>query len=96
MATPDKDARLILWNHRWEYDKAPDLFADAILAAAEKGADFRQALLGKRTPSSALARLRDWLSVGLPGPVDASTWYVASLDGAWRYCLAEGQKKHVE
>lgn len=60
---PDKDERLILWNHRWEYDKAPDLFADAILAAAEKGADFRLALLGTRTPSApdALARLRNSL-----------------------------------
>ncbi|MBT8430793.1 MAG: DUF3524 domain-containing protein [Gammaproteobacteria bacterium] len=179
-AAPDKDERLILWNHRWEYDKAPDLFADAILAAAEQGANFRLALLGKRMPSTpdALARLRnglggrivadgrvdrvtyrrilgrasivvstalhefqglavleaasagarplvpdalcypeqypvayryppgnraalaqrlrDWLSGGLPGPVDVSAWYDASLDGVWRYCLAEGEKKHVE
>ncbi|MDZ7667906.1 MAG: DUF3524 domain-containing protein [Gammaproteobacteria bacterium] len=27
-AAADGIARLILWNHRWEYDKAPDLFAE--------------------------------------------------------------------
>jgi glycosyltransferase involved in cell wall biosynthesis len=179
-AAPDKDERLILWNHRWEYDKAPGLFADAILAAAERGADFRLALLGSRTrsapdalarlrsrlggrivadgrvdrdtyrrilgragivvstalhefqglavleaasagarplvpdalcypeqypvayryqpgDSAALAqRLRDWLSGELPAPVDVSAWYVASMESAWRCCLAEGQKQHVE
>jgi len=179
-AAPDKDEKLILWNHRWEYDKAPDLFADAILAAAEEGLDFRLALLGARTASAPDAltrlrnglggrivadgrvdrdsyrrilgqssivistashefqglavlegasagarplvpdsvcypeqyplayrypprdgvalgqRLRDWLSGGLPEPVDVSAWFGASLDSDWRHCLAEGQKQHVE
>ena len=59
----DKDERLIVWNHRWEYDKAPDLFADAMIAAAGRGLDFRLALLGARPRQApaALRRLREHL-----------------------------------
>jgi glycosyltransferase involved in cell wall biosynthesis len=52
---------LIVWNHRWEYDKAPELFADAVIALAANGIDFKLALLGSRpdrTPA-ALQRIRD-------------------------------------
>ena len=61
---PDtRDPALILWNHRWEYDKNPDLFADAMIALAERGAEFRLALLGQRHRKThdALARLREAL-----------------------------------
>ncbi len=59
----ERDPRLILWNHRWEYDKDPALFADAVIALAERGHDFRLALLGGRParPPPALARLRERL-----------------------------------
>jgi glycosyltransferase involved in cell wall biosynthesis len=56
----DRDPGLILWNHRWEYDKRPDRFAGAMIELAERGADFRLALLGPRpnqTPEP-LLRLR--------------------------------------
>jgi len=58
------DPPLILWNHRWDYDKRPDLFADAILALAERGVPFRLALLGQRprVPPEPLRRLREKLS----------------------------------
>jgi len=57
-STP-RDARLILWNHRWEYDKAPAVFADALIRLAEAGHAFRLALLGPRPhpPPPALSRL---------------------------------------
>ncbi|MFW5969320.1 MAG: tRNA-queuosine alpha-mannosyltransferase domain-containing protein [Halofilum sp. (in: g-proteobacteria)] len=57
---PARDERLILWNHRWEYDKEPELFADALLALADNGIAFRLALLGSRPHkgSDALARIR--------------------------------------
>ena len=57
---PRRDARLILWNHRWEYDKDPDLFADALIALAASGTGFRLALLGGRphNGADALARIR--------------------------------------
>ena len=52
--------RLILWNHRWEYDKQPDQFADAMQVLAQRGVDFSLALLGGRPtkPPPALQRLR--------------------------------------
>ncbi len=55
-----RDQQLIVWNHRWEYDKAPEAFAEAMISLAKSGTDFRLALLGKRprnTPEP-LARLR--------------------------------------
>jgi glycosyltransferase involved in cell wall biosynthesis len=40
-------APLIIWNHRWEFDKNPDDFFDALDAVASQGADFHLALLGE-------------------------------------------------
>jgi glycosyltransferase involved in cell wall biosynthesis len=40
------DAPLVLWNHRWEFDKRPDLFAAALKTLADEGIDFGVALLG--------------------------------------------------
>jgi len=60
----ERDPGLIVWNHRWEHDKHPELFADAMIALAGRGADFRLALLGwrhEKTPP-ALARLREKLA----------------------------------
>ena len=59
----NRDHGLIVWNHRWEYDKNPELFAEAMIALAGRGVGFRLALLGwrhEKTPP-ALARLRDAL-----------------------------------
>ena len=39
---------LIVWNHRWEYDKAPDSFFHALYALAERGLPFQVAVLGER------------------------------------------------
>ncbi|WP_373054243.1 DUF3524 domain-containing protein, partial [Thioalkalivibrio sp.] len=61
-ATPNgaRDPGLILWNHRWEYDKAPEVFTEALLRLRAVGADFRLALLGARPAKApeALQRLR--------------------------------------
>jgi glycosyltransferase involved in cell wall biosynthesis len=38
---------LIIWNHRWEFDKCPDQFFAALDAAQDNGAKFRLALLGE-------------------------------------------------
>ncbi len=38
---------VILWNQRWEYDKAPETFFRALYALAEEGLDYRVALAGK-------------------------------------------------
>jgi glycosyltransferase involved in cell wall biosynthesis len=45
---------LILWNHRWEYDKNPDEFFKALYVLDDRGCDFRVAILGenfKRSPA---------------------------------------------
>ena len=47
---PDQPAAgrpLILWNHRWEYDKNPEAFFGAIYALADEGLDFGLVLLGE-------------------------------------------------
>jgi glycosyltransferase involved in cell wall biosynthesis len=38
---------LIIWNHRWEFDKNPESFFEALDAVALQGIDFRLALLGE-------------------------------------------------
>lgn len=38
---------LILWNHRWEYDKDPETFFRAVYALADDGLDFGLLLLGR-------------------------------------------------
>lgn len=57
------DPKIILWNHRWEHDKQPSLFTDAMLALADSGVPFRLALLGRRPGQGpeALVRLREAL-----------------------------------
>lgn len=43
-----KNKKLILWNHRWEYDKAPQVFTDALLQLNKINSNFELALLGRR------------------------------------------------
>lgn len=38
---------LIIWNHRWEFDKRPEVFFYALEFLVEKGIDFRVAILGE-------------------------------------------------
>jgi glycosyltransferase involved in cell wall biosynthesis len=38
---------LIIWNHRWEFDKNPGAFFDALDTLLNHGIDFRLALLGE-------------------------------------------------
>ena len=40
-------APLILWNHRWEYDKNPELFFETLYKLKEDGIKFRLAVLGE-------------------------------------------------
>ncbi len=46
--TRDGDgAPVILWNHRWEYDKNPDLFFRTLERLHERGLDFRLVVCGQ-------------------------------------------------
>jgi glycosyltransferase involved in cell wall biosynthesis len=44
---PPTGRPLILWNHRWEYDKDPEAFFRAVYAVADEGLDFGLVLLGE-------------------------------------------------
>ncbi|MEA3334463.1 MAG: DUF3524 domain-containing protein [Chloroflexota bacterium] len=46
-AIPYAGPALLLWNHRWEHDKGPNSFFDALDALELTGADYRVALLGE-------------------------------------------------
>lgn len=49
------DNPVILWNHRWEYDKAPERFLEVLRVLRRKGNDFRLNLAGqtfRNTPDS--------------------------------------------
>ena len=39
---------LIIWNHRWEFDKNPEGFFKGLEALLDRGVEFRLALLGER------------------------------------------------
>jgi len=44
---------ILLWNHRWEYDKNPDAFFNALFRLKEEGIAFQLIVLGdqyKKTP----------------------------------------------
>lgn len=43
---------VILWNHRWEYDKNPEAFFRSLYAIQERGWDFHLVVLGQRFPTS--------------------------------------------
>lgn len=59
---PREQEPLVLWNHRWEFDKRPDWFRDALLVLAGEGAAFRVALLGDpRGREETFAPLRERL-----------------------------------
>ena len=56
------DSPILLWNHRWEYDKDPDTFFRLCFDLADRGHDFRLIVLGeeykKQPPIFSQARER--------------------------------------
>ncbi len=58
----DGSEHVILWNHRWEFDKRPEMFVRALLRLAERGRPFRLLLLGEpRQQEAVFAPLRERL-----------------------------------
>jgi len=43
---PRRERPLLVWNHRWEFDKRPDQFAGAVGRLLDQGLDFDVVLLG--------------------------------------------------
>ncbi len=46
------DHPLILWNHRWEYDKHPELFFQTLIRLAKENMDFKIFVLGSQYQKS--------------------------------------------
>lgn len=81
IARREKTPGLILWNHRWEYDKAPEVFVEAVSLLLQRDCDIRLALLGARAepPHPALQRVRKMaatriVSDGRLDPSDYREW----------------------
>ena len=76
---------LILWNHRWEYDKNPEDFFRALFVLHEQGVAFQLAVLGesyrKQPPIFSAARERLQSRIVHWGYADSFADYVAWL---WR------------
>lgn len=80
-----KERPLLLWNHRWEYDKGPDVFLRIISNLYEDGLGFDLALLGERGGGDTreIAEIREKLGSQIlqDGSVDDFADYAAWL---WR------------
>ena len=50
--TENINAPIILWNHRWEYDKDPETFFQTLEKLKNNGFDFRLAVLGENFSQS--------------------------------------------
>lgn len=55
---------VILWNNRWEYDKAPDAFFEALRELERRRVDFRVIVAGEQIDPNDPGRvaIRDWLA----------------------------------
>jgi glycosyltransferase involved in cell wall biosynthesis len=77
---------VILWNHRWEHDKGPDVLATVLRALAMRGVPFRLALCGQsfREVPPELAALRTELGDRVVhwGTAEPRSAYEALLRGA--------------
>ena len=74
---------LIIWNHRWEFDKNPELFFSALRQVDETGDRFRLALLGEnyqKVPKAFIAARRRWgRSIEQYGYVSSREQYLSWL-----------------
>ena len=52
---------VVVWNHRWEYDKGPEAFLQVLMEAKRRGAQFRLAVMGEQFEAApeAFARMRE-------------------------------------
>jgi len=71
-----RKARRIVWNHRWEHDKAPDDFVAVIEEVAARGLEFELVLLGQEFGTGSSAR--DKLVKRLGGTVVVHAGHVST------------------
>ncbi len=86
---------LILWNHRWEFDKSPEMFARVIEKLAGEGLVFGLAIVGEAgfNPSPALPLLAERLAdrVAQFGFVPTRSEYAELL---WRSDIVVSTTRH--
>ena len=89
------DSPLILWNHRWEFDKSPEAFVRTVTTLAEEGLDFRVAVAGEKgdNPSPAMQELPTTLGKRLVqfGPVEGRENYAQLL---WESNISISSTRH--
>lgn len=80
-----EDLPLILWNHRWEFDKNPDDFFKALFVLQDEGLEFKIALLGETYENApdifkeALKRFdKDIVKTGYLTNHEYASWLLAS------------------
>ncbi|MEM9457924.1 MAG: DUF3524 domain-containing protein [Myxococcota bacterium] len=87
VAVDDPQRRLgpvIVWNHRWEHDKDPEAFFEALRELCERGVPFRVAVCGQRYRRAppVLEQARQWLGARVVHwgycPTRAEYWEVLS------------------
>lgn len=80
---PDSGPPVIVWNHRWEHDKNPDGFFQALMELSRQRIDFRLIVLGKTFADSppCFARARNNLRSNIVhfGYADRYCEYLALL-----------------
>ncbi len=73
----------ILWNHRWEYDKAPERFFSALSILKERGISFSVNVVGQRfrTAPTVFDQMKEELSdhIGAWGYIEERTEYMALI-----------------
>ncbi len=86
---------LILWNHRWEFDKSPEMFARVVRRLAEEGVEFRLALAGDpgENPTPQLVELREALADRIHhfGFIESREQYARLL---WESDIAVSSTRH--
>lgn len=77
---------VVVWNHRWEYDKGPAAFLACLDAAVAEGAEFRLAVMGQRFDQvpDAFAEMKERHAqrIEVWGHVDSRAEYVEVLQSS--------------
>ncbi len=83
----DPPVPTILWNHRWEYDKGPELFFDTLLRLAGEGVPFRLMVCGQsfRTRPPVFDRARQ----DLAGRIDHFGYFAQKEEYLQAACRAD-------
>lgn len=78
----------VIWNHRWEYDKAPERLFSGLRQALEKGASLELHVVGQRFRRcpDVFAEMHSYLQRSFPGVL--KTWGYVECEEAYRELLS--------